>query len=200
MAILFNLAPLAEGSRLTHVWDNRRISQERTGQTVSAHFVRLPQDQHADIESDFVSSHLPFSLGGAAGVLPDGEPWLLVLQQAAAFSGAPLSMSEEMGILHHALWRAMSFNPGAETGRGMAWRREDLAAYRDRGVELTSLELWTVGDLVTGLLAECCGSALVSLADRFISGCAFPSETHACQHDVFLDIFARWQQGQSVAD
>lgn len=201
MSFLFELVQFPEGSRLTHVWDNRRVEQSRTGRTVSAHFVRLPNDQHADIESDFVSSHLPFSLGGIAGVHPDGAPWLLVLQQAAGFADSPLSFSEEMGILDHAVWRAMSFNPGAETGRGLGWRRgELLAAYQDRGVDPTSLELWTTADLVTGLLAECCGSELMALADGFVSGCAFPSEGHACQHDVFLDAFARWQQSQSVAE
>lgn len=199
MAFLFGLGHFPEGSRLTHVWDSRRVNQERTGQVVSAHFVRLPEDQHADIESDFASSHLPFSLGGIAGVHPDGAPWLLVLQQAAAFPGPALSLSEEMGILNQALWRAMSFNPGAETGRGMWWRREELLlAYRERDVDPPPLELWTTADLVAGLLAECCGSTLTSLADGFVAGCAFPGEVHVCQHDVFLDVFARWQQAGSV--
>jgi hypothetical protein len=126
---------------------------------------------------------------------------LLVLQQAAAVPDLPLSLSEEMSILDKSLWRAVSFNPGAETALGRGWRREELlAVYQERDVAVVSLELWTTADLVAGLLAECCGSALISLADGFVSGCALPTEAHACQHDVFLDVFARWQQGQSVAD
>ncbi len=180
---------------MTHVWDSRRVESERAGPTVSVHVVHLPPDQGADVESDFLSSHLPFALGGVAGVHPDGSAWILVLQQTARAQDPEMSFGEELGILDRAVWRAIAFNPGARVAHVTGWRRPDLErVYERAGVMASSLELWTLADLVAGLLAECCGADLASLTVEFVPGCAFPGLAHACQHDVFLDVFSQWQQ------
>lgn len=200
MAFLFDIAPLPSGCRHTFVWDDRRRGHERTGQTVTAHFVVLPGDQHADIESDFVSSHLPFSIGGVAGTFPDGSPWLLVLQLAASPPERPWFRSEELRVLDQAMRRIEDLNPGAEADEPEAWSRDELVAvYESRDVNPLQLQLWSTAELVAGLLAECCGTPLVTVADGFLSGCAFPDLAHPCEQDVFLDVFARWQGGRSAA-
>ena len=166
------------------------------GRTVSAHVLHLPPDQGADVESDFLSSHLPFALGGAAGVHPDGSAWVMVLQQTAQAQDPDLSFGEEVGILDHAVYRAISFNPGARVTQVTGWQRPELERiYEQNGVRIASLELWRMADLVAGLLAECCGATLASLSNVFVAGCAFPSEEHACAGDAFGDVFNRWQQG-----
>lgn len=48
----------------------------------SGHFIHLGDDQHVDVETDFLSSHLPFNVAGFGGVFPDGKPWMFVMQKA----------------------------------------------------------------------------------------------------------------------
>lgn len=54
---------------------------------------------------------------------------------------------------------------------------------------------WTVPDLLMGLLAECCYVPLPDIVAGRITQCAFPDVDHNCEHDVFTDVFARWDAG-----
>lgn len=197
-ALLFEAVPDVGGSRMTSVWHSRDANRDRSGDWAMAHFVRLPADQHVDIEGDFLTSHLPFCVGGVGGVFPDGAPWLLVLQQSVVLreDESAMSFAEELGVLDASVRSALRHNPGAEASRGLPWHRNDLLRdYQDAGIDEAIIRKWPTTDLLVGLLANCCGPSLVNLANGYISGCAFPKEDHTCQLDVFEDTFSRWQAG-----
>lgn len=197
MAALFTLLPVRAGSRLTHVWHSSQVRQDRAGNVATAHFVRLPDDQSVATEAEFLSNHLPFSVGGIGGVEADGSPWLLALQQSARFTDPPLSPEGERAVLDHAALRAQRVNPGSEVERLAVWdRRGLLDIYLAADVSPSLISLWSSTDLVLGLLAECCGTSLADSAMRFASGCALPGVLHHCQQDVFDDTFVAWLEGR----
>ncbi len=186
MAYLFNVLPLPDGCRFTGLSHTRSVPHDRTGDVVHAAFVALPSDQHGEVEADFLSSHLPFSLGTVEGRFPDGSPWLLLLQHASAAVGP---QEQQRRALELSLTRALELNPRAAVEEVRAWSRADLEQiYADRGAE-TELDTWPTVDLVLGLVAECCGVRLRTLVERRATVRALPGLEHVCQLEVLDDVF-----------
>ena len=182
MAFLFGAVPAVVDSRMTSVWHSRTDGRDRSGDWAMAHFIKLPGDQRVDIEGDFLSSHLPFSLGGVGGVFPNGEPWLLVLQQSALLPATGSAHAEELEVLEVSMSRALRGNPGAGADEGISWHGTDLLReYAARGADAEIVRKWSTTELLIGLLANCCGPTLADLATRYAAGCAFPGEPHVCQ-------------------
>jgi len=71
-----------------------------------------------------------------------------------------------------------------------------IQAYWERGVEPDAVSDWPVAALLGGLLAECCNVLLTDIVDGYPTKCAFPGVEHACEADVFKDVFARWAARQ----
>lgn len=189
MPYLFDMLPLPAGCRFTGLSHNCSVQHDRSGEMVHAAFVAVPSDQHGEVEADFLSSHLPFSLGAINGRFPDGSPWLLLLQLASAALGGP---EQQQRALEVSLARAVELNPGAAVEDARAWSRADLEQlYVDRGAQV-GLGTWSTADLVLGLVAECCGVHLRTLVERQASGCALPGLKHVCQLDVLDDVFVAW--------
>jgi hypothetical protein len=194
MAYFFDLLDFPEGSRLTGVWNNTWVDQPFGGEIASGVLIALGDGQDPDVESDFTSSHLPFHTGGLHGVFPDGSGWIFTLQKAPDDASTRLAHRDDpWWVLDDAVDRALDLNPDAELVAVTYWTPEELvAAYEEEGVAPAAVSAWSVADLLTGLLAECCGVPLGRIVAGRRRGCAFPGEVHVCQHDVFQDVFATW--------
>jgi len=212
--LLHSMFPLPEGSRMTGVWTKNPLADDPMDIVLFA-FVDLGEDQDPATESDFLTSHLPNCIGGFYGVYPGGEPWLVVILKGAMnlvheFE-ADIVAEGEMALVD-GLMRAMHFNydaglayaehggPGILRGQGAGgdcfWSLTDLhLAYRMRGVPDEPIAEWTATQLVWGLLAETCNMPLTQVAAGHAGGCAFPNDEHACEHDVFGDVFVAWTEG-----
>ena len=189
MPLLFNVLPLPPGCRFTGLSHTRSVLRDRSGSVVQAAFVALPSDQDGEVEADFLSSHLPFSLGTLSGRFPDGSPWVLLLQHASAVVGEE---EQQRRVLEASLARALELNPGAAVEDARTWSRSDLEqVYAEGGVE-AELSRWSTADLVLGLVAECCGVRLRTLVERRTAGCALPGLEHVCQLEVLEDVFVAW--------
>ncbi|KJF24565.1 hypothetical protein C7T36_12065 [Rhodococcus sp. AD45-ID] len=196
MGFLFELLDFPDGSRMTDLWNNTWADEAKSEEIASGHFIHLGDDQHVDVEADFLSSHLPFHVAGFGGTFPDGKPWMFIMQKAPADIAILLRGQEDPHfMLREALDRAMEFNPDALVAEEMSWHHGDLVnIYEDEGVLASAAENWSVADLLRGLLAQCCGVDLTDIVSGF-PDCAFPDTAHACEDDVFSDIFARWVAG-----
>lgn len=193
MPYLFNVLPLPDGCSFTGLSHTRSVPHDRSGDVVHASFIALPSDQHGEVEADFLTSHLPFSLAAATGRFPDGSPWLLLLQHSSAATGSP---AQQQRPLEMSLARALELNPGATLEDARTWSRAGLEeVYADRGVE-AGVDTWSTVDLVLGLVAECCGVQLRTLVERQAAGCALPGLEHVCQLDVLEDVFVAWQESR----
>ncbi len=195
MAYLFGVLDFLADGRLTGVWNYTRADPPAGEEVGSGHFVWLPSEQHADVESDFLSSHMPLHVGGLSGVDAEGDPWLFILQKCPVNSGLRLPSSDDpFQPLQQALGRALQFNPDATVGLELLWTHTDLVdVYASRMVPPQQVQTWTVADLQRGLLAECCNIDLSEIVRRY-PGCAFPHEEHDCAGDVFTDVFSAWSE------
>ena len=112
MAHLFEVLGFPDGSRMTNVWNNTWADEARGDEVASGHFVELGADQDVGVESDFLSSHLPFNVAGLGGLFPDGKPWMFVMQKASA-AGTPglLGEVDPHGVLRGSLDRALPSIP-----------------------------------------------------------------------------------------
>ena len=195
MTYFFDTLPFPDGSRMANIWKESWVDDPEDAHLAIGHFVQLPDGQHADVEADFLTSHLPLQVGGFAGVYSDGNPWLFVLQIVPADASAFLAGDDDpLWAARDALDRALAFNPGAEMTLELRWTRNDLIrAYEEGGVQAQQVSDWPVAALLSGLLAECCYVPLTDIVDGYPTGCAFLGIDHACELDVFTDVFARWQ-------
>jgi hypothetical protein len=192
MGYLFNALPFEPGSRMTGIWD-AAVDTEGDDLCVCITKIVLGPGQDGVVESGFLGAHLPYHFGGFHGVGPDGSPWTVVAQVA------PVSAAERVGAaspywpMVDGLDRALQFNPETwiEASIEMdAARLRYMYDLQDVPTELVAD--WEVGELVRGLLAECCNVPLKEIAAGRITQCAFPERPHECQHDVFSDVFALW--------
>lgn len=206
MAHLFEVLEFPDGSRMTNVWNNTWADEARGDEVASGHFIELGAEQDVGVESDFLSSHLPFTVAGLGGLYPDGKPWMFVMQKASA-GGTPGLLGEvdphgvrcavdPHGVLGDSLDRALAFNPEAVAVRELCWSRSDLVAvYEREGVAAGSVGRWSVADLLRGLLAQCSGVPLADLVAGY-PDCAYGGALHPCESDVFGDVFAAWARRQ----
>lgn len=199
MVYLFSELPFLEGSRMTGVSHFTPAGARSTDSVALGQFINLPEGQDSEAESEFLGSHLPFRAGGFQGVYPDGNCWLLVLQHAPSDSSARLGATDRSLAMRDAMTRALAFNPGASVVCEMAWNRLDLVdVYETAGVSLSLVKSWSVHELVIGLLAECCDVPLTQIAPGYAAECAFPEVEHACEANVFTDVFARWSAREGL--
>lgn len=186
------------GSRLTGVWLWPWPGDESADNLVLISHVRLGAGQDGVLESDFLSSHLPWAFGGFHGVDADGDPWLVVIQVAPAHVASRLvDSSNGWWPMVDSLDRALHWNREAECLSGQGLDRDDLLGiYGDAGVAQALIEDWSITDLLAGLLAECAYVPLSDIVTGRLTGCAFPDTEHDCEYDVFRDVFAAWAQGR----
>lgn len=193
MAHLFEVLGFPDGSRMTNVWNNTWADEARGDEVASGHFVELGADQDVGVESDFLSSHLPFNVAGLGGLFPDGKPWMFVMQKASA-AGTPglLGEVDPHGVLRGSLDRAPAFNPEAVAVHEFRWSHRDLVTvYEEDGVPPGSVDRWSVADLLRGILAQCCDVPFSDLVAGY-PDCAYGDALHPCESDVFDDAFAAW--------
>lgn len=198
MTFLFNTLDFPADSRMTGIWSNRNIDPPVGDELASGHFIRLPGDQHVELEGDFLNAHMPFWVAGFGGVFPDGQPWLFVLQKAPADVAVRLlGIDDPAWPLRDSLFRALRFNDGAVITDEYVWSRWDLLRiYEWKGIDPDAVIDWPVADLLLGLLTECCYADLGGVVGGRTAGCAFLGAEHDCEFDVFTDVFARWSRGQ----
>ena len=194
MGLIYDEIRFQSGSRLTGVWQWRWPGADDTdGLMVLISKVSLGEGQDGALESDFLSSHVPWAFGGIHGVGPDGAPWVILVQIAPASASDLVSSSNPWWCMVDALDRAVDFNAEAEIPTHFGLSREDLVrAYVEAGVPAHSLGDWSVPDLVLGLLAECTYLPLQQIVAGAVTGCSLPDIDHECQHDPFRDAFAAW--------
>jgi hypothetical protein len=185
------------GSRLTGVWQWRWPGADDADDLlVLFSKVSLGEGQDGALESDFLSSHVPWTFGGIHGVGPDGAPWVILVQIAPASASDLVSSSNPWWSLVDSLDRAVEFNAEAEVRTHLGLSRTDLMrVYLEAGVPVESLGDWSVPDLALGLLAECTYVPLRQIVAGAVTGCSLPDIDHECQHDPFRDAFAGWMAG-----
>jgi len=189
VAYLFGVLGFPDYSRLTQLWNNTWAPPIYDG-VATAHYVSLGDDQDADVESDFLSSHLPLHVGGFGGAYPDGRAWTVILQAAPTEESA--SELTVQGLLSSEVDRALAFNTAATLQKEVAWTRDELLnVYQDQLVLPSEVESWSMSDLLRGLLTQCCGLWLRGVVRGYPS-CAFPDAPHACEGEVFTDAFSAW--------
>ncbi len=197
MGYFFDSFYFEPGSRMTGIWQAAVDLDVDTELVATASLVQFGQDQHDQLEADFLGSHMPFQFGGFHGAGPDGHPWALMLQVAPASSAELVGSSSPFWPMSDGLMSALQYNWEAELLLDRGFTRSDLLdIYVERGVDRSMIEDWSVPDLMLGLLAECCYIPLEQIVVGRITQCAFPDTEHECQHDVFSDVFAMWGSGQ----
>ena len=197
MGYFFNTFYFEPGSRMTGIWQAAVDLDTDTELVATASLVRFGRDQHDQLEADFMGSHLPFHFGGFHGVGPDGHPWAMMLQVAPSAAADLVGSDSVYWPMSDGLERALHYNWEAELLSDRGLRRWDLVdIYAERGIDPTSVEDWTVPELMLGLLAECCYLPLGQIVTGRTVQCAFPDIDHECQRDVFSDVFARWGAGE----
>lgn len=198
MTYLFNAVSFPESSRLTGIWNNRDAAPSTDDEIATGHFIALPEDQHLDVEADFLTAHIPYWVASLGGAFADGQPWLFVLQKAPADASRRLvGAADPAWVLRDSLYRALRFNDGAQLRQEFVWSHADLLdVYEWVGVDPDAVAGWSVAELLRGLLTECCHADLVDVVDASPSGCAFPDVEHDCAGDAFTDVFARWGAGE----
>jgi len=197
MTHFYNRLPFPPDSRMTGIWSNSWVDDPMGDEVAIGHLISFPDNQDAGLESDFLSSHMPFNVGGFSGVYPDGSPWMFILQKAPADVSKRLMREEDpYWLMRDSLQRAMRFNHEARIVDELTWTRGKLEfAYALEGINTVDIADWTITDLIRGLLTECCYVELSDIVDRHATGCAFPGIEHDCAADVFTDVFARWGVG-----
>lgn len=185
------------GSRLTGFWTWRWPGDADADNVALVSHIRLGEMQDGELETNFLSSHLPWTYGGFHGVDPHGDPWLVVIQICPRNTAAKLvDAVDPWWPLIDGLDRALRFNRAAEHEADVALTREELvAAFTDEGIEAESIAYWTVPDLLAGLMAQFVPVPLATIVAGRLTGCALPEQEHECQYDVFRDVFAAWSQG-----
>lgn len=196
MAYLFEQFWFEDQSRVTGVWVWPNPIGANTEAVVIAHLIDLGEGQDGVVESDFLSSHLPFAAGGLHGIGPDGSPWVLMFQIAPVSAAAAVSSQNAFWPLVDGMDRALHYNVEAQIRQTWGWTRDGLLqVYSENGIDPSLLDHWTVIDLTKGLTAEACNVGLTDIVEGKQSGCAFAGIEHDCQGDVFNDVFARWMSG-----
>lgn len=196
MGYFYNEFPFPAGSRLTGLWTAPLRVDAAQEVVATATLVQLGRLQHDVVESDFLSAHLPFHLGGFHGMGPDGWPWTVLLQLAPV-SAAGLVAADPFWPMVDGLSRALSLNGEATLVEHLEVGRDDtVGIYQDNGVEASTIDDWNLAELLLGLLAECCYVPLPQIVAGRITQCAFPDLIHDCQRDVFGDVFSMWAMGE----
>lgn len=195
MAYLYDTIPFQPGSRLTGVWTVPPACTDLNALALMS-MVILGSDQDAHVESDFLTAHLPYAIGGLHGVDSCGTPWVLLVQVMPYDAANIVDSAHAHWPMADAVDRALTLNDQASLVWGhLLTRPRLLEAYRYQDVTDGEADGWTVAELLVGLLAECCYDNLPDIVTLAPHGCPFPDEEHECQVDTFRDIFAMWSSG-----
>ena len=184
-----------EGSRITGVWSESLPALTGSGNMAGFYFIDIPSDQHVELESTFIGAFLPFNVGGIYGNNPDGGQWIVFALVGPFYESFYSDIgSRPLDNFLESLDRALSFNAKAEDRADRVYRHEDLIEhYTSQGIDAASVD-WPTYELVNGLLAEMCGASLQQIVSGYKQKCAFPGVDHDCRLNVFLDVFADWEQ------
>lgn len=198
MTYFYDRFEFEPGSRLTGIWSWSWRSDPAVDLVALVSHVRLGPGQDGSLESDFLSSHLPWAFGGFHGVGPDGDPWLVMVQVAPRSAAAELvGSANPWWPMTDGIERALRLNPDAGLIDSEGLTVDDMrGVYAGSGIPADQIDDWPAGDLLAGLLAECANVDLAAVVSGRVTGCAFPDQVHNCEHDVFRDVFAGWAQGR----
>ncbi len=78
MTHFYNRLLFPPDSRMTGIWSNSWVDEPTGDEVAIGHLISFPDNQDAGLESDFLSSHMPFNVGGFSGLYPDGSPWMFI--------------------------------------------------------------------------------------------------------------------------
>lgn len=189
MAFLFDAFWFEPGARMTGLWvAGGAAGVAGADVVVSGHLVALAEDQDPVVEASFLGAHLPFHFGGFHGLGPSGSPWVLMLQAADMRAAEVAGAVDPWWPLVDGMSRALQFNGEAQVLEAQFWSVEDLRLlYGD-----LDIADWTAGEVLQGLLAQCCNVPLSQIVAGRTVQCAFPEVQHDCQRDVFHDVFSMW--------
>lgn len=192
MGWLFEVLPFEAGSRLTGIWD-AGVDDDGEDLCVCVTKVALGAGQDPVVEASFLGAHLPYRFGGINGVGPEGRPWTVLLQVAPAEVAQRVGAISDFWPMLDGLDRALRLNPEARIESSGELRHPQLLGiYESQGVDVRLVADWPVGDLLRGLLAECCNVPLDRIVRGRLTQCAYPDRPHDCEHDVFREVFAMW--------
>ena len=199
MPYLFRELTFEPGSRMTGIWTMPGAGVDHDSgreELATVHLVRLGEFDDGAVEARFLSSHLPWCVGGFHGVTATGEPWVVLIQAVPADSAAVVGADDPYWVATADLSTALGYAPAARIPEELNIDREFLLdAYAASDVDPGDVSDWPVTHLLWGLLAECCYVPLPDIVRGRLTQCAFPDEVHDCQHDVFTDVLAHWSTG-----
>lgn len=191
-----DLIDAAEEKRLTGIY---RIGG-RLGDSDNAigvvHYLRLGELSEAEIETSCLTSLLPFCTVAAHGVDAQRWPWVVVVQvlPIRAFTSLQAPWNA-VTVAREEIRRAISrLGTIKVLGEYVATREKLIDLIRERGVDRSLIDDWTVEDLLLLGVSELANIPIAELAKGRLTGCAFPDIPHDCPRDVFDCAFGRWQE------
>ena len=191
-----DLIDAAEEKRLTGIY---RIGG-RLGDSDNAigvvHYLRLGELSEAEIETSCLTSLLPFCTVAAHGVDAQRWPWVVVVQvlPIRAFTSLQAPWNA-VTVAREEIRRAISrLGTIKVLGEYVATREKLIDLIRERGVDRSLIDDWTVEDLLLLGVSELANIPIAELAKGRLTGCAFPDIPHDCPKDVFDCAFGRWQE------
>lgn len=194
MSFLANSLPFEPETRMTYVWTKSREEDDGGDACVTVHMILIGDDQDCDVESTLLARFLPFHTGGFSGFDQNGTPWLVVIQHAPFDDSSELARREgPFWALQNSLERALQHNPSARVMVENCYTRDELLnQYGVEGLPTGRAHAWSTAELIYGLIAEICDVPLGAVVKGYSIQCAFPNIEHACENDVFRDVFAHW--------
>ena len=194
MSFLANSLPFEPKTRMTYVWTKSREEDDGGDACISVHLILIGDDQDCDVESTLLARFLPFHTGGFSGYDQNGSPWIVVIQHAPSDDSSKLAQSEgPFWALQNSLERALQHSPSARVMVENRYTRSELLnQYGVEGLPTGKAHGWSTSELIYGLIAEICDVPLGAVVNGYPNQCAFPNIEHACENDVFSDVFSRW--------
>lgn len=194
MSFLANSLPFEPETRMTSVWTKSREENDGGDACVTVHLILVGDDQDCDVEATLLVRFLPFHTGGFSGFDRNGKLWIVVIQHTAIDDSSELVRREgPFWTFQNSLERALQHSPSARVMAENRYTRDELLdIYALDGLPTGRAFSWSTAELIYGLLAEMCDVSLEAVVNGYPHQCAFPNIEHACENDVFSDVFSRW--------
>ncbi len=197
-----DLLQVSGSERLTGIYRTGRGVGGTEDMVAVFHYVSFNELAHAEVETSFLTAHLPFCVVAAQGVDAHRIPWAIVVQilplEAHVTLGGPWRAVETARQeLHHAMWRVGDVMVLAES---VTTRADLVRLLHERGIRRHEISDWSVEDLALMGISELANAPLQAIATGRLTGCASPEIDHDCPRDVFNCVFGRWQERLFLED
>jgi len=199
MALLMSKFKWPEGTSLRGVWSSKLDlpQSEESPLLGCAYYIRLSGDADPFMEATNFEAFLPLCAGGVHGAFPNGSYWMVTFQVKPTDSAyALLGITEESDLLERQLQRVPFLKAiGVVDDRWYSDSgdlRSDLSKYVTPKLA-KFMQDWTIFELIEALQTQLCSVTLKQVVTGRITQCAYPNLDHDCQHDLFVDVFAHWQ-------